>query len=322
MNKRLSFQLLATLLTIMLLPQQAMAEDYMCNSNKFYMSSASDHLTFSILMADLYGRDTWLSSGHVKAYSNSNGTGTCYELVDVYTADQSNTDSHRIFGVVLQTGASAFMTNGTGNTTLHNNTYGGYDNCPIWVPAGNNYPRAEVDFYWSPKLAGRTWYFYLEGSISGYNSKSIKYYLGSANCPTMLGRQSLATKNYSCKRKNAKELEFTVPAGIAGIDKVSGRQWPVNTYEVTFTYSLYDGSKVTQRKTMDCSIGSSKTYTIAITPIPIIKRNWSPPFPHQRNWFPNITSSTKQLHLSGSLTRPSALLRVSTSGKPILLSTD
>ena len=264
MNKRLSFQLLATLLTIMLLPQQAMAEDYMCNSNKFYMSSASDHLTFSILMADLYGRDTWLSSGHVKAYSNSNGTGTCYELVDVYTADQSNTDSHRIFGVVLQTGASAFMTNGTGNTTLHNNTYGGYDNCPIWVPAGNNYPRAEVDFYWSPKLAGRTWYFYLEGSISGYNSKSIKYYLGSANCPTMLGRQSLATKNYSCKRKNAKELEFTVPAGIAGIDKVSGRQWPVNTYEVTFIYSLYDGSKVTQRKTMDCSIGSSKTYTIAI----------------------------------------------------------
>ena len=85
----------------MLLPQQAMAEDYMCNSNKFYMSSASDHLTFSILMADLYGRDTWLSSGHVKAYSNSNGTGTCYELVDVSTADQSNTDSHRIFGVVL-----------------------------------------------------------------------------------------------------------------------------------------------------------------------------------------------------------------------------
>lgn len=264
MNKRLSFQLLATLLTIMLLPQQAMAEDYMCNSNNFYMSSASDHLTFSILMADLYGRDTWLSSGHVKAYSNSNGTGTCYELVDVYTADQSNTDSHRIFGVVLQTGASAFITNGTGNTTLHNNTYGGYDNCPIWVPASNSYPRAEVDFYWSPKLAGRTWYFYLEGSISGYNSKSIKYYLGSANCPTMLGRQSLATKNYSCKRKNAKELEFTVPAGIAGIDKVSGRQWPVNTYEVTFIYSLYDGSKVTQRKTMDCSIGSSKTYTIAI----------------------------------------------------------
>ena len=111
MKKRTTICMLIALLASILIPQQVAAEDYMCNPGKFYMSSSNDHLSFSLLMADLGGTDTWLSSGHVKAYNNSSGWGSALELCDLYTFNQSNTSSHRIFGVVLQDGATAFITN-------------------------------------------------------------------------------------------------------------------------------------------------------------------------------------------------------------------
>ena len=77
------------------------------SSSHYSMDSSVDHLYFKLLIADLNGRDDWVTKGEVKAYSEYGRKGTSYTLFNVWTVDQSNTEYHRIYGKVEQTGALA-----------------------------------------------------------------------------------------------------------------------------------------------------------------------------------------------------------------------
>ena len=245
------------LLCLMVLLSETAAANELFNSSWYTMSSSRDHLTFNLLLADLRGRDDWVVTGRVKAYSQSGRRGTSYSLFNVWTVDQSNTSKHRIYGTIEQSGALGRITHlkdGIDHLTNGNDA--------SWIDiedSRKNFPQVHIEFYWAPVLSGKTWYFYFEGKSD--EGDNLTYYLGSATCNTYMGRPSMDVKSYSCTRKNSNQLEFSIPGRITSTP-APGYQWHEGWYDVTFTYNLYSGKTVTQHQNFKC--GSGRT-NIAVT---------------------------------------------------------
>ncbi len=238
------------LLCLMALLSKTAAANELFNGSWYTMSSSVDHLNFNLLLADLRGRDDWVVTGRVKAYSQYGRKGTSYSLFNVWTVDQSNTSEHRIYGKIEQNGALGKITHlkrGIDHLTDGNDA--------SWIDiedSGDNFPQVHIEFYWAPELSGKYWYFYFEGKSD--EGDNLTYYLGAATCNTYLGRPSMDVKSYTCKRKNSKQLEFSIPGKVTST-AASGYQWHEGWYDVTFTYNLYSGKTVTQRETFKCESG-------------------------------------------------------------------
>ena len=235
------------LLCLMVLLSETAVANELFNSSWYTMSSSVDHMNFNLLLADLRGRDDWVTTGRVKAYSQYGRKGTSLSLFNVWTVDQSNTDEHRIYGSIEQNGALAKITHlKRGCDHLTN----GSD--ASWIDiedSGDNFPQVHIEFYWAPEMGGKTWYFYFEGKSD--EGDNLTYFLGQATCSTYLGRPTMDVKSYSCTRKNSKQLEFSIPGRITET-AASGYQWHEGWYNVTFTYTLYSGKKVTQKQDFVC----------------------------------------------------------------------
>ena len=221
-------------------PQQALA-DKLYSSSGYSMSTYSDHIFVKLLVADLVGRDSWLvGDSRLKAYSGYGRTGTSYNLVNVYSYDQDgNGDStHGITACYDQEGAVAILTNAGNQQISWNRT--GYT---ITKHGDYDYPQAEIDFYWGPQMAGKTWYIYFESTHD--NGAHSTFYLGSVNCSDMR-RTSLETSGYKYERTAARKIEFTtpkVPASNAGPASVQTEQVQEAWYNLTLDYTRYDVRK-------------------------------------------------------------------------------
>ena len=230
-------------------PQQALA-DKLYSSSGYSMSTYSDHIFVKLLVADLVGRDSWLvGDSRLKAYSGYGRTGTSYNLVNVYSYDQDgNGDStHGITACYDQEGAVAILTNAGNQQISWNRT--GYT---ITKHGDYDYPQAEIDFYWGPQMAGKTWYIYFESTHD--NGAHSTFYLGSVNCSDMR-RTSLETSGYKYERTAARKIEFTtpkVPASNAGPASVQTEQVQEAWYNLTLDYTRYDGTTKQQTVKVDC----------------------------------------------------------------------
>ena len=230
-------------------PQQALA-DKLYSSSGYSMSTYSDHIFVKLLVADLVGRDSWLvGDSRLKAYSGYGRTGTSYNLVNVYSYDQDgNGDStHGITACYDQEGAVAILTNAGNQQISWNRT--GYT---ITKHGDYDYPQAEIDFYWGPQMAGKTWYIYFESTHD--NGDHSTFYLGSVNCSDMR-RTSLETSGYKYERTAARKIEFTtpkVPASNAGPASVQTEQVQEAWYNLTLDYTRYDGTTKQQTVKVDC----------------------------------------------------------------------
>jgi len=252
-------RLVAVLLTLMVLSPGTAVANELFNGSWYTMSSSVDHLTFNLLLADLRGRDDWVETGRVKAYSQYGRKGTSYSLFNVWTVDQANTSEHRIYGKIEQDGALGKITHlKKGIDHLTN----GSDASWIEIEdSKKNFPQVHIDFYWAPVLGGKTWYFYFEGESD--EGDDLTYYLGAATCSTYLGRPSMDVRSYTCTRKNSQQIEFSIPGTPTG-SAAAGYQWHEGSYEVTFNYQLYSGKTVTQSETFKCESGKRKANIVNI----------------------------------------------------------
>ena len=250
---------IVVLLAVLAAPVTAMANELKSSSN-YGMESAVDHMRFKILVADLKGRDDWLTKGEVKAYSEYGRGGTSHTLFNVWTEDQANTEYHRVKGKVEQTGALALWvkTFSSGTQRLSEDlTY-------IKIEDSDHYyPYAYVDFYWSPVMGGQTWYLYFEGTAD--NGDGLTYYLGSATCSTYMGRPTMDVGNFKCERKNSRQLTFSIP-GTPDEKNYAAKDYQVHEgkYEVTFNYHLYSGETKPVKQTFTCAVGARTEHDIDI----------------------------------------------------------
>ena len=248
MKTRIFF--LLTVLLVLTAPQQAWA-DKLYSSSGYSMTTHSDHISVKLLVADLVGRDSWLvDASRLKAYSGYGQTGTSYNLVNVYSHDQDgNGDAnHDITACYDQEGAVAILTNASNQQIAWSRT--GYT---IHKQADRDYPQAEIDFYWGPQMAGKTWYIYFESKHD--NGATSTFYLGSVDCSDM-GRNSLETSKYEYERSGAHKIKFKTPAlptNNAGNSFVQSEQIHEAWYNLTLDYTLYDGSTKQQTAKVDCS---------------------------------------------------------------------
>ena len=78
---------LFVLISAMLLSSQTVKADELYSSTYYSGTAYSDHFNVSLLIADLHGRDTWITTGYIKAYDLSNSARSL-TIANVYTWDQ------------------------------------------------------------------------------------------------------------------------------------------------------------------------------------------------------------------------------------------
>ena len=254
--------LLLLALLACLVPQQAAGNELKSSSN-YKMQSYNDHLYFDLLIADLEGRDDWVTDGKVKAYSQDGRNGECITLFNVWTKDQSNTEYHRVYGKLEQNGALAKMvgTYSSGMDHLSNGDNYAYVKIEDEDDDDYYYPKMQIDFYWAPVMGGRTWYIYFEGESD--EGDDLTYRLGRAVCPDHLGRTSIDVASFTCKRKNSRQLEFSIP-GTPNGSACPGYQQHEGWYDVTFIYHLYSGQTKQENKTFTCEPGHRTAHVVDI----------------------------------------------------------
>ena len=88
---------LFVLISAMLLSSQTVKADELYSSTYYSGTAYSDHFNVSLLIADLHGRDTWITTGYIKAYDLSNSARSL-TIANVYTWDQDGNDfpSHQV----------------------------------------------------------------------------------------------------------------------------------------------------------------------------------------------------------------------------------
>ena len=134
--------------------------------------------------------------------------------------------------------------------------------CPTTITKqdGWKYPQAIIDFYWGPQMAGKTWYIYFEGTHDGDSSAKLIYKLGTVTCEAGMGRNSLDAASWELKRPEPKKLQFSIPSvpeNNAGNNDVKNDQKHEAWYDLTLTYTTYDGKTKEEKYKYDC--GTART---------------------------------------------------------------
>ena len=265
----LSFRPLAVLLALFawLAPQQAQADDML--KDKYYtMNTYTDHVSFEVLLTDLYANNTWAREGVIKAYEKKNRGGTSYELVRVYTKEMDD-DEEEYYNVWVTNKRS------TAKVWLSNAQYGskeiGTSEVETKVYKGRKSDRtyAKLDYYYGPEMAGKKWYFYYCCELN-YGDKP-DHYLGSADLSNTMGLKQIDLAKYKCERTGPKQFSFTPPALPGDVSKdLRDIRKRYGKYLVTMTYHLYGSDKtVVKTDTIDCPLSEvgatySDSYNIEI----------------------------------------------------------
>ncbi len=253
--------LLSLLILLLSAPMQLRADD-MKDSKNFWMNVHSNYLEFTVLMTDLRHSNTWAKDGYIRAYTNSNRTGTAITLLRVYTKDMGNDDTPfwEVFAKNMVHGSKAFMqnnipmgsdSNADGSLSFDEQTF--YIN----KGSGGNDTYAIIDYYYSPELAGKTWYFFYEYEHNKSGQKVMS--LGSTQCSETVDCSKFNTSDYTLARTNIATIQLGLPAMPNDIDqKLQDVRKHIGHYDVTLYYNLFDGTTKTQKESFDCQIQATK----------------------------------------------------------------
>ena len=257
---------LCLLLALTAVPLHVRADD-MKESKNFWMNKHSNYMTFTVLVTDLHAKNTWAKDGYIKAYDNQNRSGTPITLLRVYTKDMGNDEEPlwEVFAKNMVRGSKAFMQNTIPMGDADPQGTLRMDETTFYVNKGSgaNDTYAIIDYYYSPELAGKTWYFYYEYEHNSSGSKVMS--LGSAYCSETVGCSHFDTMGYELKRINMNTIEMKLPAMPDDIDqKLQDVRKHVGHYDLSISYTLFDGTVKTQAAAFDCQTLSPTTANITI----------------------------------------------------------
>lgn len=238
------------MMSVMLLSSQTVSADALYKSTYYTGKAYADHFNVNLLVADLYGRDSWLTSGYVKAYDITNPFRSV-TLASVYTWDQdgNSLNTHMVKARSQMDGAIVILKNVFGNQIMLGSEEQSY---MITKTSGNlDHPSVDMDIYWGPEMAGRVWTIKFE--CKGDNDVSHEWTLCTVDCRTSMNRQALNAKGYEIKRTNAKTYSFTtpkLPENNSPQEFVKAGHLHLAWYIVKATYILSDDGR-TQYSTRD-----------------------------------------------------------------------
>ena len=203
-HARMAFSCL--LLMLMAVPLQLRADD-MKEAKNFWMNSHSNYMTFTVLVTDLHAVNTWAKDGYIKAYDNPNRSGTPITLLRVYTKDMDNDEEPlwEVFAKNMVRGSKAFMQNTVPMGDADPQGALKLDETTFYVNKGSgaNDTYVIIDYYYSPELAGKTWYFYYEYEHNSSGHKVMS--LGSNYCSETVDCSHFDAMDYSLKRTELKD---------------------------------------------------------------------------------------------------------------------
>ncbi|MBP5712756.1 MAG: hypothetical protein J6W77_07195, partial [Prevotella sp.] len=236
------------------------ASDWMKNSSKFSMENHSNHVTLKVFLCDLDKGNTYAKSGGVYARCG----GQTYWLLDLWYIEEGSDENP--FGKVHARyciGESrAWFTNGYGQSEQEIG-FNGQDFLLQKWGGDNHYLTTALDFYYPASMAGKTWTFYYEYTHN--NGEKVTMTLGTATLSNTLGLSHFDTSKYKVERTRPEKIQFTVPAIP---DEINSKLEKVHIhegiYDVKFTYTKQDNTKVEKRDVLQCEKGKTKTYDIDI----------------------------------------------------------
>ena len=219
------------ILSILGLATSASADD-MKDSKYYTMSEHGDHMSFSVLLTDLWMKNTWAKEGYITAVRDNQ----TIRLVRVFTKEMSSdyNENYNVFANNELSGGIAFLTNANGGSKELSSS-----NQQFWVWKGSNNDRtyAKIDYYYPPQLAGNTWtfyYYYQHNNGSWYNMK-----LGSAYCSPTMGLKGITATDLEYERTDADKIEVTLPALPDDVPyNLQNNRKHVGKFNFTFTYML------------------------------------------------------------------------------------
>ena len=236
------------------------ASDWMHNSEKFSMSSSSDHVTFKPFLCDLDRSNTYAKSGGIYAKCGNEEVW----LMDVYYKEEGSDENAygKVYARYCIGEARAWFTNGYGSAEQKIGFNGADYLIQKWG-SDNHYCTPNIDYYYQASMAGKTWTFYYKYDHNDGGTYTMT--LGSAYLSPTLGHSRFNSGDFQYERTGPDKMKFTVPALPDDIaSKLSEVHIREGKYKVTFTYTKQDNSKKEQTETFDCQKGSKKTYEITI----------------------------------------------------------
>ena len=250
---------MALMLMLVAVPLTVSADD-MKESKNYWMNTHSNYMEFNVLVTDLWSKNTWAKDGYIRAYTNSKRQGTAITLLRVYTKDMGNDDETmwNVFARNMLKGAKAYMQNTVpmgdakpdGSLELEERTF--------YVNKGSKADDTfvTIDYYYSPELAGKTWYFFYEYEHNSSGKQIMS--LGSAYCSETADCSKFDTGDYTLARTNLTTIQMKLPAMPNDIEqKLQDVRKHVGHYDVTLSYTLFDGTTKMQTEAFDCTTQTS-----------------------------------------------------------------
>ena len=224
--------------------------DKLVDAGNFKVTEHGDHVTFEIMIADLYSSNTWCEWGSIRAYSNSNRTGTVYHLMDVECDDNGDDDKigWDFYAQTKMKGGRAWLTNSKSGTEVEIEADPNWDNrsnrkkYTMEKQKSDNYLTVKIDYYYPAYMNGKKWYFYYEYKHNGGTSYNMN--MGGANCNVTY--PDLNYENFKLERKGADKIQFTAPALPSENNipaKLRQNRWYEGNYILRFYYTLQDNTE-------------------------------------------------------------------------------
>ena len=236
------------------------AADWMRDASKFSMENHTDHVTLKIFMCDLDRSNTYAKSGGVYATCG----GQRMWLLDLWYISEGSDENP--FGKVRARYCigeeRAWFTNGYGQKEQEI----GFSTQDFLLQkwgSDNHYLTTALDLYYPASMAGKTWTFYYEYTHN--DGDKLTRTLGTAYLSNTLGLSHFDTSKYKVERTRPEKIQFTVPALPDDVDsKLKEVHIHEGTYNVKFTYTKQDNTKVEKEDVLQCEIGKTKTYDLDI----------------------------------------------------------
>ena len=271
MRTTLPTHLLAVLAAIVLATATARA-DRMKDNDYFTMSNKGDHLHFKLQMADAWSLNTYCDWGGILCSDGTSNT----EIIILYSGDgDDDGDNWKIYAMDRNGqnwGGQSFITNiypsGESKIEFRNGDSG----TAYTIRKKDLYPQVEIDFYWPPSMAGKTWKFTYQfnhvknsGKDGGWQTMQLgSTYLGRN--PQDMGYSETSTSQFDISRERMDKLQLTVPQLPGDIpSRLADNRHHETTYKLTMTYTMPSGQKVTRTSDdLKCESAGKKTYDIDI----------------------------------------------------------
>ena len=246
-SRRLWMWLFALILSAQVMNVHA---DKLTDTGNYKVTEHGDHVTFEIMIADLYSSNTWCEWGSIRAYSNSNRTGTVYHLMDV-ECDDNGDDSKIGWDFYAQTkmkGGRAWLTNPQYGSEKEIVDDPNWDNRSARTKytmskgSDDNYLTVKIDYYYPAYMNGKKWYFYYEYKHNGGTIYNMN--MGGASCS--VSYPDLNYENFKIERQGCDQIKFTAPALPSENNipaKLRQNRWYDGEYILRFYYTLQDNTQ-------------------------------------------------------------------------------